>query len=70
MIEMALQVLIFVIRAFLTFRVQRRGTARTEGMNYAHKVLGEKSPHEKPPGGKDRRNHLTNYVTWEKGTKN
>lgn len=53
------------------FDIQRRGTARTEGMNYTHKVLGGKSPNEKPSGRKDRRmlNHLTNYVTWEKETK-
>lgn len=53
------------------FDIQRRGTARTEGMNYTHEVLGGKSPNEKPSGRKDRRmlNHLTNYVTWEKETK-
>lgn len=47
MLEMALQVFVFVTHAFLTFKVQRKGTARTEGMNYAHKVLGEKSPNKK-----------------------
>lgn len=59
---MVLQVFIFITHAVLTFRVQGRGTARTEGMDYAHKVLGEKNPKQKKnPGGKDGRmlNHLT-----------
>lgn len=47
MIQMALQVFIFITHAVLTFRVQGRGTARTEGMDYAHKVLGEKTPSKK-----------------------
>lgn len=47
MIQMALQVFIFITHAFLTFRVQGRGTARTEGMDYAHKSSGGKKPQAK-----------------------